>query len=274
MDLGQVRGLALSSHPAPTVAVTTMTTVLVAVAGNTWQICLLAAVAVLTGQLSIGWSNDRIDAARDAQAGRSDKPAASGSLSLRVLTVAMICAAVLSVPFSLSLGWRSGLAHLLGVGCGWWYNLGAKSSAWSPVPYLIAFGALPSVATLAMPAHPWPPIWATAAAALIGVGAHFANVLPDLIDDTVTGVRGLPHHWGAHLSAITSATCVVGATLIIVVGTGGSAVNWWGMGVAFGLGTLGVASTWRSPRAELAFHATMAVAALDIALIALSHKLR
>ena len=35
---------------------------------------LLAGVAVLTGQLSIGWSNDLIDRARDERAGRHDKP--------------------------------------------------------------------------------------------------------------------------------------------------------------------------------------------------------
>ena len=38
------------------------------------------------------------------------------------------------------------------------------------------------------------------AGALLGVAAHFANVLPDLADDRRTGVSGLPHRLGARAS--------------------------------------------------------------------------
>ena len=41
--------------------------------------------------------------------------------------------------------------------------------------------------------HPLPRWQVTVAAAGVGLGAHFANVLPDLVGDRVTGVRGLPH---------------------------------------------------------------------------------
>ena len=34
------------------------------------------------------------------------------------------------------------------------------------------------------------------AGALLGVGAHLVNALPDLADDEATGVRGLPHRLG------------------------------------------------------------------------------
>ena len=47
---------------------------------------------------------------------------------------------------------------------------------------------------MAKPAPRWP---ITVAAALIGLGAHFANVLPDLAGDRATGVVGLPQRVAA-----------------------------------------------------------------------------
>ena len=76
--------LALSCHPVPTVAVTAMGTVLAVAAGDPAGVCLLVLLAVLTGQLSIGWSNDLIDVGRDRAAGRTDKPFASGAVPARV----------------------------------------------------------------------------------------------------------------------------------------------------------------------------------------------
>ena len=63
--VGAIRGLALSCHPGPTVAVTTFTALLAASAGHPLPRGLLVTAAVFAGQLSIGWSNDLIDASRD-----------------------------------------------------------------------------------------------------------------------------------------------------------------------------------------------------------------
>ena len=43
----------------------------------------------------------------------------------------------------------------------------------------------------------WPPAWMMATGAVLGVGAHLLNALPDLADDDATGVRGLPQRLGA-----------------------------------------------------------------------------
>jgi len=41
--------------------------------------------------------------------------------------------------------------------------------------------------------HGGPPTWAmTVLAALLGIGVHFLNTLPDLVQDNETGVRHLP----------------------------------------------------------------------------------
>ena len=44
--------------------------------------------AVLAGQLTIGWGNDLVDAERDRQVGRADKPLAHGELSTAAVRLA------------------------------------------------------------------------------------------------------------------------------------------------------------------------------------------
>ena len=65
-----------------------------------------------------------------------------------------------------------------------------KSTIWSWAPYAVAFGLLPAIATLARPTPRWPEPWAIAAGALLGVAAHFANVLPDLATDADLLIMG------------------------------------------------------------------------------------
>jgi 4-hydroxybenzoate polyprenyltransferase len=74
-----VHPLVRASHPEPTAAVTAIATALAVSTGLGWR-SLLVTAAFLTGQLSVGWSNDWIDAARDQRTGRPDKPVARGEL--------------------------------------------------------------------------------------------------------------------------------------------------------------------------------------------------
>ena len=71
-------GLARTAHLGPCLAITVLT-VLVGVASgvDAWTL-LGVGIVVLLGQLSIGWSNDVIDADRDRAAQRTDKPIAAG----------------------------------------------------------------------------------------------------------------------------------------------------------------------------------------------------
>lgn len=261
--------LLLACHPAPTVAVTAMATALVASAGNDATTVTIAAVAVLTGQLSIGWSNDLIDARRDRAAGRTDKPLAAGTIAPHHVMVATVVVVAATVVASVALGWRAGGAQLVVVACGWAYNAGLKSTPVSPVPFFVAFGALPALATLARPDHPWPPGWALLAGGLIGVAAHFGNVLPDLADDAATGVKGLPHRAGHFPSAATASLSAVAAAVVAVWGASPPWV--WGaltLVVAVVLAGAGLVVVRRRPGSEAAFYTTMAVGALGVTLIA------
>ena len=193
-----VRALIIASHPIPSLAVTAMATLLTAEAaprGFGAGRVVLVALAVLAGQLSVGWSNDALDADRDA--GRADKPAAVGLVSVRALWLGAAVAVAASLALAAALGPVSLAIDAAMTAVAWSYNLGLKSTIWSGASYAVAFGLLPSFAASALPGHPlarWP---VTVAAALLGLGAHFANVLPDLAADERNGVRGLPQRLAA-----------------------------------------------------------------------------
>lgn len=256
-------------HPLPTAAVTAMMVALFSAAGNDVRTVVIGSLAVLTGQLSIGWSNDAWDAGRDRSTGRSDKPVARGELSEAWVFRWAVFALISCVPLSLLLGWRAGLVHLAGVGCGWWYNAGLKGSVWSPAPFAIAFGGLPAVATLALPGHPWPPWWSMLAGALIGVAAHLANVAPDVDDDLRSGIRGLPQRIGAARSADAAMASALAACAIVTFATPPDRARVLAFAAAFATTVIG-SSAYRRTGGEAAFVATVVIAAISVALLATS----
>jgi 4-hydroxybenzoate polyprenyltransferase len=210
-------GLARASHFPPTVAVTAFTTALAIDAGRGAGSVLVAAAA-LSGQLTVGWSNDYLDRHRDAAANRHDKPIVSGAISAGTVRASAIAAFAACVPLSLLSGWRAGAVHLAAVGVAWSYNRRLKSTPFSVVPYALAFGSLPAFVSLGLRGHPWPPAWSVVAAGLLGAGAHFVNTLPDLADDAATGVVGLPHRVGATGSLLIGTGLLAAATAVVLVG--------------------------------------------------------
>jgi len=260
-------GLLRASHPGPTVAVTALIGVLAWAVGNTPATIALIVAAVLTGQLSIGWCNDLVDAARDRRVGRRDKPVATGELPESVVRSALAVTTPACVALSLLCGVRSGVTHLLlGVASGWLYNLWLKRTVWSWLPYALAFGSLPAVVTLALPQPVGPPAWMVGAAALLGVGAHLVNALPDLDDDAATGVRGLPHRLGSRVSTVGAAVVLTVASVVTVAGPAGPTPGWaWVvLACAVALAAVGLSGTGRTP-----FRATIAIAFIDVAMLTL-----
>jgi 4-hydroxybenzoate polyprenyltransferase len=271
---GLIRGLALSCHPIPTLAVTAISAGLAALAGLSPGRLVLLVAAVFAGQLSIGWSNDAIDAARDRVSERTDKPVASGAVSSRLVGIAAGVALLLAVVLSLALGWLPGLASLTVVACGWLYNLGLKATVFSFVPYAIAFAALPAIATLALPEPQWPATWAVLAGALFGVSAHLANVLPDLDDDEQTGVRGLPHRLGAKATGVACPVLLGAAAVTILFGAapaaGPEVWRWVAAAVLLAVVGVGVLIGVTRPAGRGLFLVVIAVALSAIVLFAVS----
>ncbi|MER7479264.1 UbiA family prenyltransferase [Streptomyces sp. NPDC126510] len=200
---------------------TAFATVLAVAAGRGAAGAAEVAAAVLVGQLSVGWCNDAADARRDAFCGRSDKPVATGELPLRAAAVAAGTALGLCVPLSLLSGALAGVAHFAAVATAWSYNLLFKRTPLSPLPYAVAFGLLPAFVTLGLPSPSWPAWWAMAAGALLGVGAHLVNVLPDIRDDLATGVRGLPQRLGRGACRWLAPSLMLAAVCVLVTGPPG-----------------------------------------------------
>jgi 4-hydroxybenzoate polyprenyltransferase len=180
----------------------------------------LLAVAVLCGQLSVGWSNDAIDAPLDRQAGRRDKPIATWAISRRTVVWCAGTALVAAVPLSLSLGWRAGLFHLAAVALAWSYNLGVKRTILSPLPYALAFGLVPVVVAAMLRGSPAPVAALVAAGACCGVAAHFANTVGDAAEDAMTGVRGLPQRLGPARSTVIAGAFIGVAVLLVLEAAG------------------------------------------------------
>jgi 4-hydroxybenzoate polyprenyltransferase len=170
-------------------------------------------------------------------------------------------AVVSCVALSLACGPAAGLVHLACVAAAWSYNLGLKATVWSWVPYAVAFGLLTVFVALAGgAAAPW---WWPVGAALLGVGAHLLNVLPDLDDDAATGVRGLPHVLGPRRIAPVAATVLVTATVVVLVGASpATLVVALAAAVVLALALVVVAGRGRQP-----FVAAIGIALVDATLL-------
>jgi 4-hydroxybenzoate polyprenyltransferase len=257
-----------AAHIGPTVAVTAITALLAASGELGLGTGALVTLAVLAGQLTIGWGNDLLDAARDREVGRRDKPLADGRVSPALVRRCLVAAGAACVVLSLAAGWRSGLVHLVClVGGGHAYNFGLKSTAWSWTPYAVAFGSLPAVVTLAGSTPAAPPAWAVVVAAMLGVGAHLLNALPDFADDAATGVKGLPHRLGATATRIGATTLLVAASVVAVLGppeapTGRS---WAALGLVAALAVVTLVG-----RGKVPFAAAVAIALVDVVLLTVS----
>jgi 4-hydroxybenzoate polyprenyltransferase len=263
--VNRVRALIIASQPVPSLAVTAIATLLAAEAAPHGTGPVLVAPAMLAGQLSIGWSNDACDARRDTAAGRTDKPIATGAISVRAVWLAALVSVLASLAMALAIGATTALILVIANGAGWAYNLGLKSTPWSGAMYVAGPGSIPAYAASTLPGHPAPGVLATVAAATVGLGAHFANVLPDLAADQATGVRGLPQRvaarWGEGAVRAVALALLLAASVLLLIAARDSRrwVAVAGLGTAAVLGVIGARGSGQVP-----FFAAIGIAALDV----------
>jgi 4-hydroxybenzoate polyprenyltransferase len=204
--------------------------------------------------------------------GRADKPVVAGLVTPAGLRRGAVVALAACAVASLATGLLPGLVHLGAVAGAWSYNVRLKSTAWSWAPYAVSFTLLLAFVVLAAPGGRAPAPWALAATALLAVGAHVANTLPDLDDDAATGVRGLPHRLGRRASGVLAPALLLAAVATVVVGPAGPAgplvVGCGALAgvLAAGAGLVAVAR----PRSRAPFALSLAVAVVCVALLALA----
>ncbi|MBK9738482.1 MAG: UbiA family prenyltransferase [Actinobacteria bacterium] len=263
--MNRLSAFARACHPAPTVVVTFVITAFAWSLG--WRLPGLAGVllAVLVGQLSIGWSNDAFDADLDATVGRGSKPTVAGDVTARGLWLAAATALVLSAGLSWAVaGLVGGTLHVFSVLMAWLYNTVLSRTPWSWLPYALAFGAVFAFFTYGLDGSA-PPAWTVAVFAIVGVSAHLANAVPDINADRAAGVDGLAVRLGTRASlAVCWALLGIG-TLILAV------VTWvdqpWLAVIVIAVLLVAGAVAISSRRKGADFVALMAVVAIDVVVL-------
>ena len=260
-------GLIRASHPLPTTAMTVIVTLCAVSLG--WRVpeVLGVALAVLLGQLSVGWSNDAFDADLDRRSGRRTKPVVVGTVTARLLWTTAVASAVACVVVSVvAAGFVGGTIHVIAVAAAWCYNLALSRTAWSWLPYAIAFGAVPAFLTWGLDQSP-PPAWMVVTFALVGVSAHLANALPDLESDRAAGVGGAAVRLGAP-GTVVLGWSLLGAATTVLAATALSTSLVVASVPVVGYATAVLVSVIR-PGPQVMFRALVAVAALDVVVLLL-----
>ena len=210
----RLRGLLQACHFGPSVLVTTVAFL---IAQALWWEgpAYVIAIGVLLGQLIVGWTNDLRDYDDDLKHNRVAKPLVSGFITPKQLRTAIYVVAPLAVLVNLfgPLGLKGGAVYLLGIVCGLAYNFYFKYTPLSPLPYVIAFAALPASVVLAV--DETPPLWMMAAGSMLGVAAHIANVLKDFEEDGQSGIRSFPRIIGERASRLSIAVILLATTVLL-----------------------------------------------------------
>ena len=178
-------------HPYPSIATSVAAFLFglmfrIPVGSKLW---LLFATVLLT-QFSISALNDWADRDADAQAGRA-RPIATGRISAGAALVLATAFGLLSLLLGTLLGPVSAVLVLVGLSCGWAYDLVLKRTVLSFVPFAIAFPLLVVwVALVAQrPIHHLPLLLVGGIAFAIAV--HLADIIPDRHVDAQAGLRTL-----------------------------------------------------------------------------------
>jgi len=210
--------MAKACHFGPTVLVVSITFILSITqlsAAKSFGIAL----AILCGQLVVGWTNDLLDFPLDKAAGRMKKPLVAQTVTRKQIQVciAMALTAAILLSFLGPLGVRGGFLHMLGLASATIYNFRAKSTWLSPLPYAISFGALPWAVYSVADKNP--PVWLFVDFILVSLSFHFLNVIKDLEWDRTQSVLGLPQRLGKFWSMVSATICLGFAAIIGLIGS-------------------------------------------------------
>jgi 4-hydroxybenzoate polyprenyltransferase len=189
--------LARAAHPRQALLTTVVLTGAAAMAGRSLEEVGLVAATVLIGQVILGWHNDVVDAQRDREHARPDKPVALEHVDRGTVTFAIAVAVLAVVPLSIANGMEAGLTHLGILAVAMLTNAGVlRRSRFSYLPWMVTFGLFPAFLSYGgwagVGAGGPPTIALTLLAALLGIGVHVLRSLPGLVDDNKDGLRTFP----------------------------------------------------------------------------------
>ena len=186
--------------------------------------CAVVLLTVLVGQTILGWHNDIVDRERDAAHRTPGKPVADGRLDPGAAWYAIIVAALVLVPLSITTGITAGAIYLVSVCVGMLGNVVLRTGFFSWVTWAVSFAMLPAYLSYggwggqAMGDPPNTSI--TVLAALLGIGVHFMRAVWGLVADHEDGWTYLPLKLGLKLGAtrlLALSTFFTSAIVVLLV---------------------------------------------------------
>ena len=188
-------------------------------------------------QFAIGALNDIVDAPADAA--RLRKPIPSGAISVPLARAIVALAAVVGMILAATVGMQVVVVAVLVLAIGAAYDLFAKGTPWSWLPFAVgipllpvygwvgATGTLPDFFAILLPM-----------AVLAGAALAVANARVDLEADRASGTRSVATALGAERSWWAGALLMLAATAIGVVAT--TTATWAPLAIALVVGGTGV----------------------------------
>ncbi|WP_183095352.1 UbiA family prenyltransferase [Nocardioides stalactiti] len=178
-------------------------------------------LTVLVGQTILGWHNDIVDKARDAAHGTPGKPVADGRLDAESVWYAIIVAALILVPLSITTGITAGGIYLVSVCIGMLGNVVLRTGFLSWVTWAASFAMLPAYLSYGgwggQAVGDPPETVITVLAALLGIGVHFTRAVWGLVADHEDGWTYLPLKLGLKLGATRLLALTTFYSFVIVV---------------------------------------------------------
>jgi len=217
--LASLKAWLIAAHAFPLTAVMALTALIAIVSADgepdaSRLFALL--VAMLGSQLAIGWSNDYLD--RDADALYQPwKPVVRGEIDATKMPFAISCALIVSLAAGVTLGWLPLLLLVMGTSAGLSYNVWLKNSRLSALPYVVALGVLPPFVWTALDVYKDDFLGLYLVATPLALGAHLANVLPDVESDRAQGRTTLAVALGTTRSLVVLALSLFAPLPLIVV---------------------------------------------------------
>ena len=214
----RLEGLLRLTHPFPTLLDGGATVAIALLAGGDLTTALRLGGAMVALQASIGALNDVIDAPADA--GRKPgKPIPSGLVTPATARLVVLAGGVTGMLLAAlsGPGMVAVAAACLGVGYG--YDLWAKGTAWSWLPFAVGIPLLPVFAWFGA-AGSLPGQFAILLPAAVAAGAALAisNALADLERDAAAGQGSVASHLGPGRAWSLSAL-LLGVVLLVAFGS-------------------------------------------------------
>lgn len=211
-----IRGIFFLLHPFPALMNAVAGALFYGLAAKELHVhaVLLLFFSVFFVHASIGAMNDYCDTEVD-RATKPDKPIVRAEISRETAFYLSALAAILGWAMAVFFGPWTLLIATAVLLSGMLYNLGAKGTPLSFVPYAIAIPSLPLWGFVAAGVFAPVLLMAYPLGILIALALNLANTIPDLDGDRRFGIRGLAHVLGLKRSLALEWACFAVSILLL-----------------------------------------------------------